>query len=364
MKQKRLAGGEFRLAIIDGHMPDMDGFELAQRIKTDPFLSSAVILMLTSAGQSGDATRSRRLGIVAHLIKPIRKSELLSAILAVLGQRPADTVPALVPRFSPRETLKKLRILVAEDNPVNQKVVLRMLEKMGHIPTIAANGQEAVAALVEHSFDLVFMDVQMPEMDGLTATKNIREQEKHTGLHLPIIAMTAHVMKGDKELCLEAGMDGYITKPVSGNRIEEAIARILILAPQGEPFPTVTAAPKSLIVWNGAQALERLDGDEKLLHEIVQIFLDESPKQLAALKRAVREVNAEQIERTAHGLKGELSYLAMPAVSQRAQELERMGRESDLDHASEVFAIFETELSAVAATMRHMLGVKHEIANC
>jgi signal transduction histidine kinase/CheY-like chemotaxis protein/HPt (histidine-containing phosphotransfer) domain-containing protein len=259
---------------------------------------------------------------------------------------------------------KKLRILVAEDNPVNQKVVHRMLEKMGHIPTIAGNGQDAVAALAAHSFDLVFMDVQMPEMDGLTATKCIRESEKQTGRHLPIIAMTAHAMKGDKELCLEAGMDGYIAKPVSGIRIEEAIAGILASVPQQQPLSIVKVVSKPLVLWNRAQALERLDSDEELLHEIVQIFLDESPRQLAALKRAVREVNAEQIERTAHGLKGELSYLAMPDVSQRAQELERMGRESDLEHASEVFAIFETELSAVTATMRHMLGVKNETVNC
>jgi signal transduction histidine kinase/CheY-like chemotaxis protein/HPt (histidine-containing phosphotransfer) domain-containing protein len=364
MQQRSLAGGNFRLAIIDAHMPDMDGFELAERIKADPLLSSAVILMLTSAGQSGDAARSRRLGVLAYLTKPVRKSELLSAILAALSQRSADSAPDVVPNYSFHEASKKLRILVAEDNPVNQKVVLRMLEKMGHVPTIVGNGHEAVAALAAHSFDLVFMDVQMPQMDGLTATRSIRESEKQTGRHLPIIAMTAHAMKGDKELCLEAGMDGYIAKPVSGNRIEEAIAGILASAPQEQPLSIVKVVPRSLVLWNSAQALERLDGDEKLLHEIVQIFLDESPKQLAALKRAVREVNAEQIERTAHGLKGELSYLAMPAVAQKAQELERMGRESDLEHASEVFAIFETELSAVTATMRDMLGVKNETVNC
>ena len=361
MKRMKAAGQGFGLAIIDGQMPGIDGFELAAQIKTDPHLSSAIIMMLTSAGQSGDAARCRRLGIVAYLLKPIRKSELLSAILAALGQRAADSTPDLVTRYSPRVTPRKLRILVAEDNPVNQKVVLRMLEKMGHVPTIAANGREALAVLEANFFDLVFMDVQMPEMDGLTATRSIREREKQTGLHLPVIAMTAHAMKGDQELCLEAGMDAYIAKPVSGDRIEEAIARILSSGSAVQPI--AKTIPSSLILWNRAQALERLDGDEKLLQEIVHIFLEESPKQLANLKQAVTDGNAELIERTAHGLRGELSYLGMPAVSQRAHELEQMGRHRDLKHVSEALALFETEVSAATVNMHSMSGVKHEIVN-
>jgi signal transduction histidine kinase/CheY-like chemotaxis protein len=363
MKQARLSGRPFRLAIIDGHMPGMDGFDLAERIKTDPQLSSAVIMMLTSAGQKGDAARCHRLGVVAYLLKPIRKPELLSAILAALGQRSADSAPDLATRDGLRSTSRKLRILVAEDNPVNQKVVLRMLEKMGHLPAIAVNGQEALSALAANSFDLVFMDVQMPKMDGLTATKQIREQEKQTGLHLPIIAMTAHAMKGDEELCREAGMDGYIAKPVSGKRIDEVIARVLLAEPEARPLPVVAAVPSPLVLWEPVKALERLDGDERLLHEIVQIFLEESPKQLAVLKQAVTEANAELVERTAHGLKGELSYLGLPAVSLKAQQLEQMGRGSNLDHAPEVFAVFESEMSAVAANMHSMSGAKHETFN-
>jgi len=364
MNRAQMAGLGFRLAIIDGHMPGMDGFELAERIKTDPQLSGAIIMMLSSAGKQGDAARCRRLGVVAYLLKPIGKSELLSAILGALTQKPVDSAPNVVTRPTLPSTSRKLRILVAEDNPVNQKVVLRMLEKMGHIPTIAGNGQEALAVLASDSFDLVLMDVQMPGMDGLTATKSIREREKQTGLHLPIIAMTAHAMKGDQELCLAAGMDGYISKPVSGKRIEEAIASLLISEPEVRLLPIVKIVPRSLILWDGAKALERLDGDEQLLHEIVQIFLEESPKHLANLKRALTEANAELLERTAHTLKGELSYLGMPTVSQRAHELEQMGRECNLDHAAEVFAIFETEVSTVAANMRRTQGAKHETVNC
>jgi CheY-like chemotaxis protein len=208
------------------------------------------------------------------------------------------------------------------------------------------------------------MDVQMPGMDGLTATRRIREREKQTGLHLPIIAMTAHAMKGDQELCLEAGMDGYISKPVSGKRIGETIASLVISEPEVRSLPIVKVVPDSLILWDDAKALERLDGDEQLLQEVVQIFLEESPKHLADLKRAVTEANVELLGRTAHTLKGELSYLGMPTLAQRARELEQMGRERNLDRAAEVLAVFETEVSAVAVSMRRMQGVKDETVNC
>jgi CheY-like chemotaxis protein len=360
MKQTKKTGQGFRLAIIDGHMPGMDGFELAERIKADPRLSGTVIMMLTSAGQSGDAARCRKLGIAAYLLKPVHKPELLAAIRAALRKGPADLAPDLVARYSLQQTSRKLRILVAEDNPVNQTVVLRMLEKMGHATRIAANGKEALAALAAESFDLVLMDVQMPTMDGLTATRSIRELEKQTGLHIPIIAMTAHVMKGDQERCLEAGMDGYVAKPLSSKQIEQAIARTRISEPVTQAPPRVKVALRPLVPWDLAKALETLDGDEHLLHAIVQIFLEESPKQLAKLKRAVTETNSELLERTAHSLKGELSYLGMPAVSQRARELERMGRDCDLEHASEVLAIFEAEVSAVTASMRSMPAAVHK----
>jgi two-component system, sensor histidine kinase and response regulator len=277
-----------------------------------------------------------------------------------LRQGRADSTPDLIARYSLPEASRKLRILVAEDNPVNQTVVLRMLEKMGHAAKIAANGKEALAALATESFDLVLMDVQMPIMDGLTATKNIRESEKQTGRHIPIIAMTAHVMKGDQERCLEAGMDSYIAKPLSSKQVELAISRTLISEPAMTARPIVKVAPASLIRWNRAKALEALDGDEDLLYAIVQIFLEESPKQLTKLKRAVAEVNAELLERTAHSLKGELSYLGMPAISQRARELEQMGRDCDLEHAPEVLAIFEAEVSDVIANMRRLPAAKLE----
>jgi signal transduction histidine kinase/CheY-like chemotaxis protein/integral membrane sensor domain MASE1 len=209
MRRAYAGGEELRLAIIDGQMPGMDGFALVERMRQDPQLASAVIMMLTSSDQSGDAARCRQLGIAAYLVKPIRKSELLSAILSTLGRPalPAPTGPKVRENASPGK--RGLRILLVEDNPVNQTVGLRMLGKMGHDAGLAKNGKEALARIAEEKFDLVLMDVQMPEMDGLTATQHIRANEKITGVHLPIVAMTARAMRGDREECLAAG-DGRL----------------------------------------------------------------------------------------------------------------------------------------------------------
>ncbi|MGA2020773.1 MAG: response regulator [Candidatus Sulfotelmatobacter sp.] len=364
MTQAEIDDHGFKLAIIDGNMPGMDGFELAERIKKDPRMAGAMIMMLTSAGHRGDAARCRRLGIVAYLLKPIRKSELLAAILTVLGQRSSGATIDLITRYSLRETPRGLRILLVEDNRVNQVVVLRMLEKMGHTVKIACNGREAMSFTAAEIFDLVFMDVQMPEMDGLTATRNIRGREKKTGLHIPIIAMTAHAMKGDKERCLEAGMDGYISKPVSSKEIEDMISTIAVTETATPTLIEVQAAPTPPIAWDRAKALERVDGDEQLLQEVVQIFLEESPKQLAKLRQAVTVGDADLLERAAHSMKGELGYLAVPDSCQKARVLEQMGRTRNLEQAAETLAVLETEVSALAAEMNRRAEAKNEAVNC
>jgi two-component system sensor histidine kinase/response regulator len=222
----REAGKAYALILTDMHMPGMDGFALVERIRQRPELSPATIMMLTSAGHRGDAARCQELGVAAYLLKPIRQSELREAIARVLGAVAEEGAIPLVTRFSlqhAREPAAFLRVLVAEDNPVNQRLVVRLLEKRGHRVEVVANGREALQAMDKQRFDLVLMDVQMPEMDGVEATAAIRKKEKGSGWHTPIVALTANVMKGDREKYLASGMDGYLSKPIRPLELDEVL---------------------------------------------------------------------------------------------------------------------------------------------
>jgi signal transduction histidine kinase/CheY-like chemotaxis protein len=225
----RACGNTFPLIITDAQMPEMDGFELASRIKQLADSSSITILMLSSAGMRGDAERCREIGIAAYLTKPVKNSELLDTILGALGKALTPRAePALITRHSLREG-RLLDILLAEDNAVNQRLAVRLLEKRGHRVTVAADGREALAAIEKQKYDLVLMDVQMPEMDGFAATTTIRENEKTTGAHILIVAMTANAMKGDQERCLAIGMDGYISKPIESQRLFQIIDELTLV---------------------------------------------------------------------------------------------------------------------------------------
>jgi two-component system sensor histidine kinase/response regulator len=231
LRVARHSGGPFPLVLSDFQMPDTDGFTLAEAIKKDPAIAGAAIVMITSAGQPGDAARCRELGIAAYLTKPIKRSELRAAIrLALGGPSTERDRPALVTRHSLREARQTGRILLVEDNPVNQLVARRLLEKRGHAVLVATNGREALAILEEaafEGFDCVLMDVQMPEMDGLECTAIIRDREPVARFRLPIIAMTADAMKGDEARCLAAGMDGYLSKPIQPDELFAMIERYL-----------------------------------------------------------------------------------------------------------------------------------------
>jgi two-component system sensor histidine kinase/response regulator len=223
-------GDPFALVVADAHMPDMEGLDLAGHIQRSRQLTAAILMMLTSADQRSELARCRERGIVAHLTKPVRRRELRSAIaVALKGElQPNEAGRAMVEvplDPSAGGASSKLRILVAEDNLVNQRVALRMLEKCGYSVILAATGKEAVLALEAHPFDLVLMDVQMPEMDGLEAAAAIRKQEQGGMKHIPIIAMTAHAMTGDRERCVAAGMDDYISKPIRVRELLQLIAK-------------------------------------------------------------------------------------------------------------------------------------------
>jgi PAS domain S-box-containing protein len=222
----REAGEPYKLIIVDLLMPKMGGFELVERIRRRQELSTATIMMLTSSGRRGDAARCRELGVAAYLMKPIRPLELREAVARVLDASNQEGAVAMVTRYSlvdVRAPGSPLRVLLAEDNAVNQRLATRLLEKRGHRVVVASNGRQALDALEKESFDLVLMDVQMPEMDGFEATAAIREKEKAGGLHLPVIALTAHAMKGDRERCLAVGMDGYLAKPIRQQELDDLL---------------------------------------------------------------------------------------------------------------------------------------------
>jgi len=336
-------GGTFDLAIVDFNMPKMDGFELSERIKRDPYFSETPILMLTSAGQRGDAARCRECGIAAYLTKPTKQSELLDTIQTILGE-PAEyeEKESLVTRHTLRENRRRLRILLAEDNPINQKLAIGLLEKRGHTVVVANDGNEAVNAMLGDSFDAVLMDVQMPEMDGLAATAAIRREEKKRGGHVPIIAMTAHVMEGDRQKCLDAGMDDYLAKPMRPNDLFAALDRNIgnrVTDALREPEPAGERSP-----FNAAVALRTVDGDKELLAELAALLLDDYPGKLEELQEALEGGDPATLERSAHSLKGAAANLGLEAAKKLAAGLELKGKEADLDGSGELLSRLEKEL--------------------
>jgi two-component system sensor histidine kinase/response regulator len=233
LREAQAAGVPFSLLLSDCHMPDMDGFMLVEQMQKSPDLAGLVTIMLTSGGQRGDGARCKELGIAAYLIKPVVQADLLQALLTVLSAHEGVAKPsAVITRHTLRESRLPLRILLAEDNLVNQKVACRLLENHGDIVVVAANGVQVLQTLEQQSFDLILMDAQMPLMDGFEATAAIRRLEQATRAHIPIIAMTAHAMVGDRQRCLEAGMDGYIAKPVHPHELFETIESVLAHAAQ------------------------------------------------------------------------------------------------------------------------------------
>jgi PAS domain S-box-containing protein len=346
-------GEPFPLVLLDAVMPEMDGFTLVTQIKQYADLAGATIMMLSSADHQGDTNRCRALGVAKYLTKPIKQSELLDAIMDVLGTlkvnempdegsvaggHPPSASPAAGARTVPA-TPSCLRILLAEDNAVNQKVAVRILEKRGHCVVVANNGKEALAALKQHAFDLVLMDVQMPEMGGFEATARVRAGEQGTGRHVPIIALTAHAMTGDRERCLEAGMDAYVAKPIQPKELFQAIESLVPMpAAREENVREEKPAPKLV---DRDVLLARVGGDEELLREVVEMFLGDCPRLLADIRDAIVQGDATQLQRAAHTFKGCVSNFAAQTVAEAAWQLEEAGRQRNLAEAHAAYATLE-----------------------
>ena len=346
MERARLEGEPFPLVVTDANMPEMDGFTLASRIRERPEHSGATILMLSSLDKRGDAARSSELGIAACLQKPIKQSDLLKAIITAFGARRPEQrrTHAPKPRSGPHQTTTPLHILLAEDNEVNRKVAAVMLEKRGHSVVPAADGVEALAALDKELFDLVLMDVQMPRLDGFEATAAIRLKERETGAHVPIIALTASAMKGDRERCIEAGMDGYVSKPLSAADLYRAIEE-LPFAIWGRAAVDEQPQPANSDVFDREALLARLGGDVVLLQEVVALFLDESPELVARIEDSVAAGDPRALESAAHQLRGSVSNFGAEIVEEAAERLEEIGRGGRLDGAEDKLEELKREIT-------------------
>ncbi len=336
----------FPLILLDAQMPEMDGFALAEAIRRNPDWRAATIMMLSSAGQR-NAARCRELGVAAYLTKPVRQAELLDAILIALGTRAKNGTSArLLTGRSLRANRNPMQILLVEDNAVNQLVALRQLEKYGHSVTVASDGKKALLALERQAFDLILMDVQMPEMNGWEATRAIREKEKTTGRHIPIVAMTAHAMKGDEERCIAAGMDSYLAKPI---RAQELLAVLDKIGDQKGGSESKVPSSKSAVshAIDLTAALERLDGDRDLFEELAQVFKTDTPNIVAVMRRAISNQDAASLGHQAQALKGSSANLGAYAVSQAAHEIEKTARSADMRRADEQLKLLEKEVDSL-----------------
>jgi PAS domain S-box-containing protein len=358
LKRAHADGEPFRLVLLDGHMPDPDGFEVAARIKQDPGLRNAAVILLTSAGLSEDASRAKAVGAAAALTKPVKQSELWDAIASALhvrGHRPAHKSAATGRRQIARQ---KLRILVAEDNPVNQDLALHLLQRRGHSVILAENGRQALAAVERHKFDLVLMDVQMPEMGGLEATQAIRAKEKGTGVHLPIVAMTAHAMQGDRQKCLDAGMDGYLSKPLDPKSFLRTVEES-VTAPVGGSGEGERDRDGGAVQLDAQALLERFSGNKKLLRTIVGTFREDCPKMMARIRTALAAHNAAALADGSHALKGSVGNFGHSPALETARQMEKNARQGKLEGAWELYATLEDEIASLLPALQ-AIGEKKE----
>jgi CheY-like chemotaxis protein/HPt (histidine-containing phosphotransfer) domain-containing protein len=326
----------------------MDGFEVARRMREDARFQSTSVLMLTSAGLRGDAAHCKQLGLDAYITKPLTLSELREAMSAALGHL-ADS--RLITRHSLREARAKYRVLLAEDNPVNQKLAVKLLEKQGHQVSVADNGRLALDAWRTGQFDLVLMDMMMPEMDGLDATAHIREEEKARGGHIVIIAMTANAMQGDRERCLQAGMDGYVSKPVKPDTLYQEIERAMRGSPPGDAMQP-GAEEDALPVYDRAEALSRIADDEELLNQLLEMFVSDAPTYLAEIDASLAGEDVPRLIRASHTIKGVLATFSARRSENLARRMEHAAREGDIAQVRALLPDLKVEVERFLAVLR------------
>ncbi|NOZ08584.1 MAG: response regulator [FCB group bacterium] len=346
MQEAAERGNPFEIAILDMLMPDIDGEMLCRMIKSDPLIRDTKLIMMSSSGNQENAGRLKKNGFAEYLSKPVKQSHLYNTLLKVINDGRLTTGKRSVQKSSDdddndNETAKpsaSIKILLAEDNLINQKVAVKILGNMGFKTKIAENGVEAIRMLGNEEFDLVLMDVQMPELDGLSATRQIRSGTSTVlNPEIPIIAMTANAMKGDREKCLQAGMNDYIAKPIDPEKLKHTLQK---WNPDNEPIAKSVDVQWEVdkAIFDRAGLLERLGGDEAFLKEMMVLFLTETPQQIKSIELALEEQEADKTRKIAHALKGASANIGATAVSDAAKELEYAAREDDLSSAQELFA--------------------------
>jgi two-component system, sensor histidine kinase and response regulator len=340
----------YAVALVDAHMPGFDGFALVQRLKREAASHvKSFVMLLGSVNRAAEGVRCDQVGAAAYLVKPIDHSELFDTLLALLCTE-ESAAAVVIPEITaePHYRVTGLKILLAEDSPFNQKLAVGVLGKRGHHVVVANTGHEAVALAAGQHFDLIFMDIQMPEMDGLEATRRIRLRDPERGRRVPIIAMTAQAMKGMRERCLSVGMDDYLVKPVRAREIYDKIETLFASrgAPRSVPSQdSAGAAHGNAIDWE--VAMTAVAGDRQLLQEVVEAFLQECPELLEQTRAAVATADAALLRRAAHTIKGILRTLGLETPGALAAQLEEMGRSSDLSTAPSVLARLESRLEEI-----------------
>jgi signal transduction histidine kinase/DNA-binding response OmpR family regulator len=356
------AGRPYTLALIDDRLPDMDRPALGRQIRAVTGETTRLV-PLTLTTRRPAAARLTAEGWDVGLAKPVRRAQLIALLEAAAEPDAARNINRVesVRSAAKKGTAGRCRVLLAEDNPVNQKVAVHMLENLGHDVEVVSTGREAVDALEQAAYDVVFMDCQMPELDGFEATREIRRREGE-GTRTRIIAVTANAMKGDRDRCLEAGMDDYISKPIKSQELARAIAvNRRESTGSGDTGGTPDASPEATMARTStpvesSAVLERFGGDAEMVQQLVEIFLEEYPKQLAGVRAAIDGGDASVLRRTAHTLKGSVGTFSEGAAYYTALWLENMGREGDLTRREEAWTMLDAALQELAAVLASLAG--------
>ncbi|QDV47812.1 Signal transduction histidine-protein kinase BarA [Stieleria neptunia] len=363
LRDAQIRNAAFQLLLTDVHMPNRSGFDLVSEIRSDPTLKDLPVIACTAYDQPGDHQRWNELEIYRYLMKPVKQTELFDAVLGVLGVS-AIAKPDESPTADAQCDIRPLNILLAEDNQVNQTLAIALLKKWGHTVTLASDGKEALEQYLSGSYELVLMDVQMPEMDGMEATRRIREAEREQGGHVPIIALTAHALAGDQEKCLAAGMDGYVSKPLRINELRDAISSFFVddspADPSGDSSPEFdraeveSSAATDPTDWS--KALELCAGDQNLLIDILAAFLEETPRLMSELEQALADEDCQAARRSAHTLKGALQALGLASMADLAFQVEQQATSDSLAESDPTVAQLRQQLDAAVADARRVVN--------